>query len=512
MPGRGVLTGDSPAGSRAVCRSELTRAALLAVAAVFATWTVASSTASGASFAAHPPPRERSFGTRAAPLGGLGPGAASATGVPCRKRRAEYICYTPREIRRAYGFSRLIRRGEDGRGVTIAIIDWTEDPTLQQDLAKFDSRFKLTAPPSLEVVAPFGTAPFEASNPEDLEGSFEVSIDVELAHAIAPGAKIVLVLARSGANEDILATERYAVEHRLGDVVSMSYGETAECESESLVEEEHAVFKSGVEGGMTFVSGTGDEGAASANCEYTAPLSHPEVDLPASDPNVTAAGGTELKAQFSSGRYISESVWNETGPSTVWPEHLASNGGFSTLYATPKYQEGVAGITTQRGVPDVSDNAAAHGGMVIVCSSSCQSKEEEEKYGDYWISGGTSAAGPQWAGLIAIVDQLAGHDVGNINPALYEIAKSGGYHEAFHDITEGNNSYPPISGYSAEPGWDPASGWGSPIADKLVPLLAASHAESGDQTDVASGVRSRGTLRTSGAKHRFRHLARVNSP
>ena len=326
------------------------------------------------------------------------------------------------------------------------------------------------APPSFEVIAPYGVPPFESSNAEDVEGTFEVSIDVELAHAIAPGAKIVLVLAQSPETVDVLAAERYIVEHHVGDVVSMSYTETEGCEPTSSQEEEANIFKAGVEDGITFVAGSGDEGAVAPNCEFTAPLPEPEVNIPASHPNVTAAGGTQLNARFGTGSYIGESVWNETTPSTVWPEHLAAGGGFSKLYSTPKYQQGVPAITTQRGVPDVSDSAAPHGGMVIVWGSSGQSKEEEEKYGNYYISGGTSAAAPQWAGLVAIADQIAGRGLGNINPALYEIAESGNYHEAFHDVTEGNNSYPPVTGYIPEPGWDAASGWGSPIADKLLRL------------------------------------------
>jgi subtilase family serine protease len=476
----------------------------LVAAACALACSIGSATASGAVFDAHTPlSAEGAFGRQAVSLGGLDPRLVSAHHLTCRNPNAEFICFKPRQISRAYGFSPLIRRGENGSGVTIAIIDWTEDPTLDEDVATFDSRFKLPAP-SLEVVAPSGIAPFEASNPEDVIGSFEVAMDVELAHATAPGAKIVLVLARSGENAEIIATERYVVEHHLGNVVSMSYTETEECESAALVEEEQSVFKDGVEDGMTFVAGSGDEGAAAPNCEFTAPLAHPEVNIPASDPNVTGAGGTELTANYGSGRYISESVWNETTPSSVWPEHLAGGGGFSTLYATPKFQEGVPAITTQRGVPDVSDNAAVNGGMVMVWGSSGQSKEEEERFGNYWISGGTSAAAPQWAGLVSIADQVAGHGLGNINPALYEIGQSSRYHEAFHDVTAGNNTYPPVTGYSAEPGWDAASGWGSPVASKLVPLLAASDAESGDQSAAAPGARSFVRPRTEGAKHRFR--------
>ncbi len=402
----------------------------------------------------------------------------------------------------------LIRHDENGSGETIAIIDWTEDPTIAGDLAEFDSRFKLPAPPSFEVIAPYSVAPFEASNPEDVEGTFEISIDVELAHAIAPGAKIALVLAHSSENADVVAAERYVVEHHTGDVVSMSYTETEGCEATSLQEEEANIFKAGVEDGITFLAGSGDEGVAAPNCEFTAPLPEPATNVPAADPNVTAVGGTQLNAKFGSGRYVSESVWNETAPTSEWPEHLASGGGYSKLFSAPEYQAGVPAITTQRGVPDVSDSAAAHDGMVIVWGSSGQSKEEEEMYGNYYISGGTSAAAPQWAGLVAIADQIAGHGLGNINPAFYAIAESSRYHEAFHDITEGNNSYPPLTGYVAESGWDAATGWGSPIADKLIPVLSASHAETVVRPATGASPGTRVTPSKSGARHRFRFALR----
>ena len=90
--------------------------------------------------------------------------------------------------------------------------------------------------------------------------------------------------------------------------------------------------------------------------------------------------------------------------------------------------------------------------------------------------GGTSAAAPFWAGLIALADQEAGHPLGFVNPAIYQIARGPQYHQAFHDITTGNNTVvvngDTITGYQAGPGWDPVTGWGTPDAQVLVPLLA----------------------------------------
>ena len=127
------------------------------------------------------------------------------------------------------------------------------------------------------------------------------------------------------------------------------------------------------------------------------------------------------------------------------------------------------GIAAHRGVPDVSADASPHTGMALVVSDGGSR---------YTIrnSGGTSASAPLWAGLIALADQYAGRHLGFVNPAIYRIARSTSYHEAFHDITTGNNTptFPghTITGYTATPGWDPVTGWGSPNAQALIPLLA----------------------------------------
>ena len=152
-------------------------------------------------------------------------------------------------------------------------------------------------------------------------------------------------------------------------------------------------------------------------------------------------------------------------------EFQASSGGFSSLFARPAYQDAVPGIGSARGVPDVAADANPHFAMALVIS---------EGAGKYLIrnSGGTSAAAPLWAGLIALADQYAGRHLGFVNPAIYRIAHSPAYHRAFHDITSGNNTaqFPPvtITGYNAGPGWDPVTGWGTPDAAILIPLLARS--------------------------------------
>lgn len=429
----------------------------------------------------------------------LGHAVARPSSTPvfeCQRPSFEYFCYGPHQVRTAYNFPRLASP-KNGAGKTIVIIDWQQDPTIEHDLQTFDSTFKLPAPPSFEIIAPFGLAPWEpATEPEDVNSAIEISIDVEWAHALAPAAKIVLLLGQSNSNAEIVATERYVVDHNLGDVVSMSFGEVEECEGQTLLEEEHQVFKEGVEHGMTFFSGTGDEGVAPLNCAYTEPVTHPVNFVPATDPNVTAVGGTSLTADLRSGRYVSESVWNNS------PGGGAGGGGYSEVYAAPSFQQGIASIGAQRAVPDVAGLANPNTGALIVCSS-CGEGEFEGEFFDY---GGTSMATPHWAALAAIADQVAGRRLGNINPALYQIAESGRYARTLHDITEGNNTYAGVSGYSAAQGWDPASGWGSPVANNLIRELARSHAPSGDQT---AGVRAARTRRSppAGAQQKFRALA-----
>ena len=181
-----------------------------------------------------------------------------------------------------------------------------------------------------------------------------------------------------------------------------------------------------------------------------------------------AAGGTSLTASHAAGRYVGETAWGLPfgDPGTPFQ---ATGGGFSRLFSRPAYQDGVPGIKATRGVPDVAADASGHTGVALAIS---------DGGGRYTIrnSGGTSASAPIWAGLIALADQYAGRHLGFVNPAIYQIVRGPGYHQAFHDITTGNNAveFPPrtITGYQAAPGWDPVTGWGSPDAQVLVPLLA----------------------------------------
>ena len=147
---------------------------------------------------------------------------------------------------------------------------------------------------------------------------------------------------------------------------------------------------------------------------------------------------------------------------------MAGGGGFSRLFPRPAYQDGIVGIGATRGVPDVAADADYRPGMAIAFSGGGK---------EYILGGGgVSVAAPLWAAVIALAGQDAGRHLGFVNPALYRIGHSTYYHRAFHDVTMGSNTvkFPTltITGYPAGPGWDPVTGWGSPNARALVPLLA----------------------------------------
>ena len=370
-------------------------------------------------------------------------------------------CYGPDQLRAAYGVQPLLNAGDTGAGKTIIIIDAYGSPTLATDVANFNAVWGLPAT-NLSVYTPFGIAPTDPDNATGWSG--ETTLDVEWAHAIAPGAAIALVIAKSNNDSDILDATEYAIDHNLGDVVSQSFGEAEQCMAPADLARQGVLFKLAVAKGMTLCASSGDQGAGQPACDGS-PTYFKSASTPASDPNVTGVGGTELTADGISGAYQSETTWNE---SAIFEDAVAGGGGESVLFPRPLYQLASTPVRLGSGkrlVPDVSYNAAVFQGVIVAWR------------GSFFRFGGTSAGSPQWAAIAAIANQVAGHRLGNINPALYLIAKlplSG----AFHDVADGStNSVPDgsggtITGFSAIKGYDEATGLGSPNAAALVPLLA----------------------------------------
>jgi subtilase family serine protease len=387
-------------------------------------------------------------------------------------------CYSPAEIRVAYGIQPLTDRGIDGRGQTVVLPELAEQrlspgvgaasvTNIGLDLAGFDKLFDLPAP-RLQVTTAFapGAARWLASGEE--------VVDVEMVHAVAPAAAIRVLLFNASAVSTpegyitgLIDLVRFGAAH--GDVISMSTAEGEHCFTGAEVARLNAALQTAASRRVTVVAASGDIGPVGEPCTVPPASSFTpvrEVNLPAADPFVLAAGGTSLAASHQTGGYRGETAWDNGAPGTT---DQASGGGFSHLFPRPRYQDGIPGTGAARGVPDVAADANGHTGMALVISAG---------HGQTIIrpSGGTSGSTPFWAGIITLADQYAGHSLGFVNPALYAIARGRCYHAAFHDITKGNNTveFPPktFRGYTAAPGWDPVTGLGSPNARVLIPLLA----------------------------------------
>jgi subtilase family serine protease len=400
-------------------------------------------------------------------------------------------CYSPQQIQQAYGYAPLLKKGIDGTGRTIVIVDAFQNPYIKSDLKLQDKVFGLPDPPSFTTIAPQGVPAFDPSNPDMVDWGAETTLDVLWSHAMAPGANIVLVEAKSDMDRDLYNAEAYAVSHHLGDVMSQSFGENEACVGvpgdPTVFAQWQTLFRTAANQNWSVFASSGDSGASQFNCAGTAAALAP--GFPASDPYVTGVGGTTLNATNdptgnatspTSGTYVGETSWTEGGDlfgifcnPPDEDDVNCSGGGFSTLFSRPFYQpvssQAQGSQRYARGVPDVSYNAGVNGGVLTVCSV-CNGGVP-----GVFLFGGTSAGSPQWAALTADADQMAGHDMGLINPALYFIAGSGVYNLAFHDVKTGNNTVMDLggAGYQATKGWDPATGLGSPNASILLPDLVA---------------------------------------
>lgn len=419
-------------------------------------------------------------------------------------------CYDPLQMRHAYQIDSVINAGYKGAGRTIVIVDAFQSPTIVNDVDTFSANYglPLTSSGYFTQVSPFGTVTFNALDPNMQGWSVEISLDVEYAHGIAPDANIVLVLAKTNDDQDIFNAVKYAVDNRLGDVISMSFGENESCTDPDLVSQYHALFAAATKQGITLIASAGDQGAAQQTCDgksWVKAASHP-----ASDPLVTAVGGSELhaakycltalgcdpNANPAPGTYQGEITWNEP-PGTVDPDNsLSTGGGFSVLFDAPAYQNGTIHGGKQRALPDVAYSAAVlHGVLVrwsvlsgLICNGASAT-------GCFFLVGGTSAGSPQWSAITVIANQKAGHALGLLNPAIYRISQDNeSYSDSFHDIISGNNSVieldsssNPVSvtGFSAGAGWDSTTGVGSPIDTTLVDYLIA-NVSAGDGQSVIS--------------------------
>ncbi|GCF06566.1 S53 family peptidase [Dictyobacter arantiisoli] len=385
----------------------------------------------------------------------------------CQSNTSPHKCYGVQQIYTAYSIAPLLQQGITGKGRTIVILDAYQAPDLAKDMAAFNQRFAVQSAP-LTVIAPYGVPTWNARSPTQINWSGEITLDVEWAHAIAPGARIVLVEAKSDDDSDLVHVLNYAIDHNLGDVISMSFGEEENCPTSQWKEAWHKAFYAASRKEITLLASAGDTGTAQQTCDGNAWLKG--VSIPAADPLVTGIGGTTLDADAITGQYHNEVTWSEP------TKNEATGGGFSKLISMPFYQQLISDSKHGRALPDVAYDASPLHGVISVWS------EGKKGPGGIYEFGGTSAGAPQWAGLIALADQYGNRRIGFINSALYVIGQSSTlYAAAFHDIVSGSNTLPLMNnhhlitvfqGNTAGPGWDATTGWGSPIAAQLIPMLS----------------------------------------
>ncbi len=389
--------------------------------------------------------------------GPAGPGAttcASGTGglAPC-------------QLQTAYAFSPLLANGTNGSGVSIGIVDaysgGEPESSLASDLATFSSQFGLPTA-SVNYAYPVPTNTDLNSSTTNPAWAAEEALDLEWAHAAAPGAHLEMTLSPD-AGTGLLESVNWLVATGAVNVVTLSWGEpltgvfnaySASCpfacnaSSDGTYALLGPVFEAAAAEGIGIFAASGDCGAADGT-------SGAAVNYPAADPYVTGVGGTSLTVT-SNGTYVGESAWsgNATGATAPGCHNQGGSGGGYAPLPRPWWQIGLAAAPAGRGVPDVALDAGTAVSIVLGGVDSGVL--------------GTSVATPIWAGIAALADQYAGHSLGFLDPSLYRVAAGPAGTLSFHDTVTGSNGYP------AGPGWDPVTGLGSPIVAQLVPQLAAS--------------------------------------
>ncbi len=403
-------------------------------------------------------------------------------------------CYSPQQIERAYDLAPLYAKGFNGKGSTIVIVDPFGSPAIGNDLHVFDTELGLPDPPVLRILQPVGPVPpFDQSVKQMVNKAAETTLDVEWSHAIAPGANILLVetptleSATGGGFQQLMMAEDYVIKHRLGDVISQSFSLPEQnFGPSSVIRSLRKTYIRAFRHGITVLGATNDQGVSgllsTGDCCYAQRV----VQWPATDPLVTAVGGTELRLDAAGRRTGPDVAWNDTWDPLLQPFNnnrpppvpWSSSGGLSTIFARPSYEKSVRGIVgSQRGVPDVSMSASISGAVILYSSFPGAP--------GWGLGSGTSEAAPEFAGIVAIADQYARKRfhkkrLGLINPALYKLERR--HAPGIVDVTGGNNTVAfrtqaggpitTVNGYLAKVGYDLVTGVGTIDGARFVPELA----------------------------------------
>ena len=355
-----------------------------------------------------------------------------------------FACNTPQTIRDAYDIPATINGKPAGTGRTIAIVDAFGSPTAQSDLDTFSATMGIPST-TLRIFHPTGAAHYK--NTDLINGwASETSLDVQWAHAIAPGATIDLVVASTPAGDVMNQAIKYATDTLHADAVSMSFGSpegwlTGRNGNKIHYKDAAKIIASGTANGTTYIASSGDSdsdnGLGFANYAY-----------PASDSNVTSVGGTNLFSNLTKS-LPAETVWNDFDGCPFG----CAQGQFGGTGGAPS-------VITNKGGSDVSYDGSVYTGVLVEMTFN----PDPAQHGLYFV-GGTSAGSPQWAAIAADLDQSVGHRLGNLRPSLSSWAAAG----ALRDVTVGDNKSQTYSaGFSAKAGWDVPTGWGSPDVGRLL--------------------------------------------
>jgi subtilase family serine protease len=379
-----------------------------------------------------------------------------------------------------YGIGPLWLKGIDGAGTTIAVMEGWDDPNIAQVVADYDQRFGLPNP-QITTIYPAGALPAQCPAGMVALGSYgscqawagELELDVISAHLIAPYANILISATPADTQEtddpasnvampEIMKGVEYIAANHLASVISISdgSGESSYSAGAEEITAQDPGELAAAAAGIPVLVGTGDCGVVQnlpvANSQCGNASGEPDTAAWDDSPWVTAVGGSVPNLDPATGAKL--------GPDPVWHAGIFSEGaGYSSVFSRPDYQNGVAYITRSpmRSVPDITLDA----------------------------QDGTSESGPLLNGVLALATQLnGGQNVGPINPALYESLGPRGAAAGIADVVQGNNSVivdgkTVVQGFTAGPGFDVATGWGT-INGNFVPSLVAATRANGQEAQA----------------------------
>src|SRR5437868_12297520 len=473
----------------------------------------------------------------------------SADGTPPSEAACNAVgrrCFNPTAMANSYNYAGLHASGNNGQGKTIAVVDSFGASTIRHDLGVFNAALGLphlcgetgandpsgncppTTSPRFDIIQIQGGPPPVPPPPNNGTGlenhnlwDLEVALDVEWAHATAPLANIMLVetptaevLGVQGFQQMMNAEDALILSHKV-DVISQSFGsgEGAFHNGLSSLKQLRQTFVDAQANHVTVFASSGDGGSLNSMKEPVknmAPIPYASVIWPASDPLVTAVGGTYLCTNAVTGAGVDfvsppancRPAANPSGERE--PAWVVAGGGYSINFSKPAFQHtlppgssyvgSVPGMPVpagaqMRGVPDIAYQASSRTGVLVYMTEPNFPSQSTGGFvcptgqtcsAGWWVVGGTSAGSPQWAGLIAMADEMAGRDLGYLNTALYNLAANPSTYAAdfYDDNTNSNAQSVPGSGTSgnccpSSKGWDAVTGLGSPNAANLIPDLIA---------------------------------------